>query len=307
MWWSVGRKTRQLSSVSEVGTHAHTSRWMCCYLTNEKECPLWHQRGPGTALCSKANFVDGEQRSKELGSSLTWWRRWLLLDKKVKESESNINWDPEESLWITETFADINVYEWPANICGTAAPFCRRSSVIITAQGHYSHQDADQVPLYASLICKLAISTSCLPIQMFALFNQQRRSRPSESWCGKLVKVRAAVAAACWITPTGLGEDPFYTSGAATRVQELDLIYFSPGATVSPLFSTHPEKGPRSRSSRVQHTLGSKILRYLQTRLTISKKRSFFTDTHLTLTITSFSPLCLGFHTTSKHPEYYPD
>lgn len=78
-----------------------------------------------------------------------------------------------------------------------------------------------------------------------------------------------SVAAACWITPTGLGEDPFYTSGAATRVQELGLIYFSPGATVSPLFSTHPEKGPCSCSSGVQRTLGSKMSRDLQTGVTV--------------------------------------
>lgn len=35
----------------------------------------------------------------------------ISAGQKVKASESNIIWDLEESLWITETFADINVHK----------------------------------------------------------------------------------------------------------------------------------------------------------------------------------------------------
>lgn len=273
------------------------------------------RRGTSPALCSKANCVEGEQRSKVPATLLAGWftdmMETLISDwQKVKASESNIIWDLEESLWITETFADINVHKWPANICGTAATFCRRSSVIITAQGHYSHQDADQVLLYASLICKLAISTSCLPIQMFALFNQRRRSRPSESWCGKLVKVwAAAAAAACWIKPTGLGEDPFYTCGASYKgagarsdlflawSHSLSTVLYAPRE--KPLFSfqwgaTHSWKQNASLSSNQVHDLKNKIKKFLHL------------HTMLTLTMTSFSPLWFGFHVTSKRSEYHP-
>lgn len=111
---------------------------------------------------------------------------------------------------------------------------------------------------------------------MFALLNRHNAAVLPEPSCRKLVKVRvvaAAAAAARYITPTGLCEDPSIPPGQATSVQEPDLIYFLPGATVSPLFSTHPEKGPCSRSRGVQHTLGSKMPRYLQNRLTIKKEK----------------------------------
>lgn len=139
---------------------------------------------------------------------------------------------------------------------------------------------------------------------MFALLNRHNAAVLPEPSCRKLVQVRvvaaaavaaaaAAAAAARCITPTALCEDPSIPPGQATSVQEPDLIYFSPGATVSPLFSTHPEKGPCSRSRGVQHTLGSKMPRYLQNRLTIKKekKEKKFLDCHtiLTLTTTSFS------------------